>query len=177
MKKYILLLTVFLILGSITLYAQKYEAVKLGKVDLYINSQTNLGGSNRAYVQIQLPNNTVSWTYSFTTTTNQNSPIFDLTKYAANYISGGISNAVLNFTGVPKGEVPCNVYLLDANNINPFLNYQRFTYYNSGTNLNYLYGTFNNTWPNQGLFYLGLENPGYFNGIYVSIEIVAIVKR
>jgi len=169
--------------------SSKYQPVTLQTpIDFFVNSGSNAdwkGGKSRVALPIMLPENTVSWYYSFGAT--RNSDAVQATKSTMK-LFGQLTNLV-DKTGMlsfgiealtaPPGADYCDIYLLDENSRDPFLNkeagWQGFA---EGSRENLMSGIVQvRKCCTSKNFYLGIKNPSYTYGIAVMIEVVAIVEK
>jgi len=145
-------------------------------------ANASMGGKSRTVIPIVLPVNTVSWYYSFSTSSGVNGlQLFtQLSSLAAGPL--GITKNLISNIKVPQGNSGVDAYLLDQPNSDLFiqkvdLNGGTFSYYREGlvTNTNQAVVPIYNAL--QGTYYLGLRNPSTFSGIKITIEVVAIVQE
>ena len=99
---------------------------------IYLNSKARLGGKNRIVVPIQLPANTVSWTYSFSAVITNNAgrklqgsglemQIARLIADGAlNIIGAGVVTNVVGQLIKPTGSGVVDIYLTDAKGLKQF---------------------------------------------------------
>ncbi len=188
MIKYTSLLACLLII--IGLQAQPQKVRKLVQVmtqqNFYLNSggRALFGGKSRAFYEVTLPPNTVSWYYTFSTYPGQSpapqigllgqaSKLFDPTGLTADLVS-----AILR----PTGSHVCDVYLMNAINTTAFINKVdqnggRFQYFLSGSRENFRDGTVQVNDIVNGTLYLGFRNPSGVEGINIAFEVVAITEE
>lgn len=159
----------------------------INKENFYINSGSNAsfkGGKSRIIVPINLPDNTVEWYYKYSGTRSsdevskvkQSFNLFgELSKLIDNISPIGLTtNIAINQLSQPPGSDVCDIYLLDYNNINPFLEKTNFSYILQGTRENLNSGNVKIVNSKQNQLYLGIKNPDSFYGINVLLEVVAI---
>lgn len=155
---------------------------------LYINSGSNasLGsGKSRVDVAVNLPPNTIEWYYSFSTSTEaKGTKNLNLALQLGAMLLDptGITNSVISNVKVPQGSSIVDVYLLDFNNRNAFinkvdLNGGSYQYYPAQSTMNTMQGAIRVTGFNKGTYFLGLKNPKTFDGVNVTIEVTAIVRE
>lgn len=90
----------------------------------------------------------------------------------------GLLKTSLNMLTAPPGGDICNIYLFDSKYYNSFLNNGEFTYNITGSRLNYKSGIvqvkelYKNLNP-----IIGIKNPDGFNGVHVSLQVVAVVSK
>ena len=183
----------FLILFSLQFgFAQEYEVIRETKKiidsrDIYLNggARSQFGGKSRTYFQVDLPPNTVQWYYSFTTTEGQSGTNnINLAVQLAGMLSDptGLTSSTLSAIKVPEGVATADVYLLDQNNMNLFI--QKVDA-NGGSFLQYPEGMVENTKQavvkiddiKWGTWYLGIKNPSSVNAININFEVVAITEN
>jgi len=159
----------------------------------YINSGSNAafkGGKSRISVPVNLPVNTVKWYYKVAATRSQADIdkasasvdlLVDLTRIAARMTLQSSFAADVLGKGVealtqPTGSSYCDVYLLDTQNIEAFLNKENFSHFREATRENIQAGAVKVPVFKPGqLYYLGIRNPDSTVGESVSVEIGAIV--
>lgn len=182
--------TTFTVVEEKRKVTSKYEPFNLHTpIDFFVNSGSNatlMGGKSRIDIPIILPENTVSWYYSFSATRNKDAvektkstmKLFsELTRLID--VSGGLALGI-NALTQPPGADYCDIYLLDADNREHFLNKtdDKMRYFSEGTRLNLMSGNVHirNCCKNS-TYFLGIKNPSKTYGIAVIIEIVAIIEK
>ncbi|MFC4633582.1 hypothetical protein ACFO3O_06665 [Dokdonia ponticola] len=174
------------------LFGQQADIIKepieiISTRSVYLNSgfASNLGGGvSRTYIKVDLPPNTIKWYYSFTTSTDKSaSQNLNLIAQLASlyYDPSGLSSNNLPYLEVPTGVCGIDVYLLDQENVSPFLDKEDLI---DGGYSYYLEGTINNTKQAvveideviANTLYLGLKNPDGFTGVNIILEVVAITE-
>jgi len=151
--------------------------------EFFINSEvhsTLQGGKSRILVPINLPENTVKWYFKFTasreesevTKTGGSLNLFSELSYAIDQ-TGIVSMGIDQLTQPPGSHI-CDIYLLDHENISPFLAKEPFSYFLEGSRENYKSGVVEISSWSPGLQYLGIKNPDDFYGILVTIDVAAI---
>ncbi|MEZ4802050.1 MAG: hypothetical protein R2797_04700 [Gelidibacter sp.] len=190
MKKYRLTILIVLLISKLG-FTQEYEIIRETKTiietrDMYLNGGANasLGGKSRTYIKIDLPPNTVQWYYSFNTTPGQSGSsnlnlALQLSARIADptFLTSGLSSGIK----VPEGVAKADVYLLNFDNLNLFiqkadLNGQRFRHYPEGLAENTKQAVVKIDDIKTGTWYLGIKNPSTFSGINLNIEVVAITE-
>lgn len=180
--------TTFTVVEEKRKVSSKYEPVTLQTpIEFYINSGSNAdNGKTRVALPIMLPENTVSWYYSFGATRNSN----DVQSTKSTMKLLGQLTKLIDKTGIlsfgidaltsPPGADYCDIYLLDENNRAPFLNKQdgNWKSFNEGSRQNLMSGIVQvrNCCTSKN-FHLGIKNPSFRYGIAVMIEVVAIVEK
>ncbi len=177
-----------LLMSAFTVSGQTFERKAVSVVSqrsIYLNGGVNasFGGKSRTTIPITLPENTVSWYYSFSTTPGQSGAqnLNLLAQLAALAIDPtGLTSDIVSLIKIPSGSAIIEAYLMDQENSDAFL---RKVDLNGGTYSFYREGTLTNTkhavvpinnFP-QGTHYLGLKNPSEIDGVNIYLEVVAIV--
>jgi len=162
----------------------------------YMNSKTRIGGKSRNTVKIDLPENTIQWFYTYTTTLNVADPNetkknielgAQLTNLIANNILGGgtlsLTSNLINQIVKPTGASIIDVYLTNLDGYNSFnqkdllglwVNYKPASYA-EGSRENALDGVVQIDDVTNGTVYLCFKNPSATEGIMVTLEVSAIV--
>lgn len=160
---------------------------------LYVNSGSNAtwkGGKSRVLVPVTLPANTVEWVYRVSASRSQqdidnvqeNFQLFaELTKLTlklsgAGLVAGKAAGIAIDQLAMPPGSDYCDVFLLDYNNIANFeaKNDEGWKHYLQGTRQNIKSGNVKVDCCKEGQYYLGIRNPDTYNGVIISIEVIAI---
>lgn len=169
----------FFIIPLISIYSQNYEIVKVVSEQIYtINGGLNsaFGGKSRLLVPVKLPKNTIQWYYAFSANKSKNgiSQAKAFTSLASIKDRSGMLEKTINESLNNLGDAVCDIYVLDKNNSEYFINKNGFYPIQSTENLKKglvkLDKTFNN-------IYLGLKNPNKYIGVHITIEVFAIVKK
>lgn len=156
------------------------------KQNFYINSATNIGGQTRVTLPLDLPNNTVEWFYTFSCSREESeikdasdriNLLGDLTSLLATPVGGEVVQLTANMISKPPGANQCDIYLINDENVTPFLNKYQFSWYPDGTRENYKSGVVQLTDLNLDNLYIGISNEDMMHGIHVVIEVVAITKE
>ena len=181
MKK-VLLLQVLLLL-TCNCFSQNLKTITLIEQRAYSlngGARSYMGGVSRATIKIDLPKNTRSWYYSFTT-----SPGVDGTKLlklglqvSATVASVGLA-AAASAIDVPSGSGSVDVIVLPTEYEDAFMNkednkwrmYQDVSLQNAKQAVQSIASNYGNS------FYLGLRNPSAMSGINIMIEVVAVVEE
>lgn len=164
-----------------------YETVELPVQNFYINSTSNetwKGGSSKTVYPVELPEGTVEWYYEFSASRDKaelqaNTEQFTLAAQLTSLVDKtGILKATVNMLTTPPGGDVCNVYLFDGKYYNLFLSDGDWRHYPTGSRLNYKSGIV----QVRGLStinrpMIGIKNPDGYNGIHVSLQVVAIVSK
>lgn len=162
-------------------YIRTYKVVNvLTPQKYYINNPLRFGGKHKIILPITLPENTVSWYYTFAASREQAdiqqtqeslSLLSDLTKLVD---QSKMSSVAMNMLITPTGANVCDVYVLDYENQSKFMSDEAFSYKLSGSRLNYASGTVNVDRFHGNQHYIGVENPTTMYGIHFTIEVVAV---
>jgi tetratricopeptide (TPR) repeat protein len=155
--------------------------------NIYLNggARSSVGGKSRINIKIDLPPNTVSWYYEFTTQPGEGgTATLNLALQLSSLMAdpSGITKAVASQINVPPGSASADVYLLDQKNVDLFMqkadqNGGSFTYYREGNALNTRQGVIEIDEITTGTHYIGIINPSMWDGLNVFVEVVAIVKE
>lgn len=152
----------------------------------YLNGGTRatFGGKSRTWFNISLPQNTVEWYYSFTTTKGENSKatIGLLSQLTRLYDPTGMTAIATNAILTPSGAGVCDIYLMDRKNADAFSekvdNWGGTYYYQvTGSRENFKNGTVQIKDILTGNWCLGFKNPSSTEGISITFEVVAIVEE
>jgi antitoxin component YwqK of YwqJK toxin-antitoxin module/uncharacterized membrane protein len=163
-----------------------YETVSLPVQNFYINSTSNetwKGGNSKVVYPVQLPEGTVEWYYEFTASRDKvqaeaNTRKFSLASQLSSLIDKtGLLSATVNMFTAPPGGNDCNVYLLDRKNYDPFINGQPFNYNIAGSRQNYSSGIVQVRGLVDRAPMIGVKNPDGYNGINVSVQVVAVISK
>lgn len=188
MKK-LYLLAIAILIGT-SLHAQSYsreitaqQVISERLISLNGGMRAALEGTSRTTIPIRLPKGTVSWYYSFSTSpagsgTQNLQLLMQLT--AAAIDPSHLGSAALSELSIPPGSAAVDIYLLDQDNVTPFLqkadnNGGNFYYKRNGT----VTATKQGIVPVSlvsGPLYLGIKNPSVLDGVDITIEVVALVS-
>ncbi|MEQ8359633.1 MAG: hypothetical protein RH860_09120 [Cytophagales bacterium] len=165
-----------------------YEPVSIIKPSEFtINGGFNAkvqGGKSRIIIPLQFPPNTTQWYIEYSAWRNPE----EIMKVRENYslFSGilglmGPEGKVINFAveslSQPPGSDICDLYLLNNQNVQPFLDKLEFSSIGAGTRLNFKSGIIEVKCCTDQEYYLGILNPASLDGIEVLVEVVAIVQK
>lgn len=183
MKKLIALLIACSIGNALWAQSKLRVVPLLAEQSRYLKGESHAapGTVSRVCLKVNLPRNTVSWYYTFTTTSNKGE------KTAPINLAGQLRK-VLDSTGktefhidtifVPAGSAPVDAYLLqttdDANKFRR--NEDDMLYDVTDTRKNSMYETVPVNDVLEGACYIGLRNPGA-KGVNIAIEVTAIVSE
>lgn len=183
-KKYILtiLLSIITQFGFSQNFELKKETIKLidGR-DIYLNGGMNahFGGKSRTYIKVDLPPNTIHWYYSFTTFEGQSGAAnLNLAIQLSGMLAdpSGLTSNTISAINIPEGVASADFYLLDQENLQPFLSKVEFRHYPEGMAENTKQAVVKIDDIRSGSWYLGIKNPSTLNGIHMNLEIVAITE-
>jgi hypothetical protein len=157
---------------------------------LWVNSGSNAtfgGGKSRLLIPVSFPPGTVEWFYRFAASRNP----ADIEKVHKNFqLLGELAQLLLPGAGaltskaisvgvdqltMPPGADYCDIYLLDPNNAQGFVNKtDGWRPMSQGMRENLMSGNVKGDCCLQGQYYLGIKNPAALDGINVSVEVIAI---
>lgn len=147
--------------------------------------KSSVGGVSRIQIPITLPPNTVKWMYSFTTAKGESgreylNTFVQLTAMLTD--KTGLAGTASSKVKIPPGAERVDVYLLSPENVQAFVekwdrNGGTFNYYRDQSIISSKHGTVEVIGLNKGSFHLGLNNPSTLDGIYIDIEVVAVVEE
>jgi len=154
----------------------------ISKRDLYINGglRSEFGGKSRVYIKLDLPPNTIEWYYAFSTSLGKSgTKNLDLAIQLTGLLNDptGITSNIVSEIEIPKGEASADVYLIDTNNLDPFLKKTSFKYFPEGMVENTKQAVVKIDDIKSGTWYLGIKNPSSLNAINFSIEVIAIIEN
>ncbi len=154
------------------------------------NKESFSGQKSTTTIPIEIPNNTVEWYYSFTTSGSAISAnnlklaaqlivlLASKTNIAGTAISAtGLTDKAINSITVPEGSHAVDIYLFDATNCNNFRTGIQANAIPSGTVETTKNAKVKIKNPISGTYYLGLNNPASMYAVDINIEVVAIVKE
>lgn len=181
MKK---LLLILLILSEISCLAQSLKAVTLvPQRTYYLNGglRASSGGISRETIKIELPPNTKSWYYSFSTAPGADgTELLNLgIQLSAKIYGGPVVASLASSIKVPKGSGSADVFILTPTSRDAFLRkednnwkyYKDISVQNTLQAVQYIGENYGST------FYIGLRNPSTLTGIAIYIEVVALVEE
>lgn len=192
-----LLVTALLSFLIINIYAQSYntvyEVVNLSpESSFYLDSKISIG-KKRTSMKIDLPENTVEWYYVFTTKLNKNDArnktglISELVKVVSKVnVLTTIAVETLEEVLKPNGAGIAHVYLTDYNGYKEFTAKDPFGIplfskprnpYLEGSRENQKDGIIKINDVTQGTVYFCFKNPSPTEGVFISLEIAAIVTK
>lgn len=182
----------FLSILSLNCYGQtvktkQYIKTIIQQRSVYLNggARASLGGKSRTTIKIDLPTNTKSWYYSFSTTPGESGTknlnlALQLSSLALD--PSGLTKSALSNVEVPSGSGSIDVYVFDQANSDLFLqkvdnNGGTFYFKREGTVANTKQAVVDIDDFIEGTFYIGLKNPSSFEGINIFIEVVALIEE
>ncbi|MBO0936592.1 hypothetical protein J2I47_08565 [Fibrella sp. HMF5335] len=188
------ILSLFLI--STSSIAQNHEVVQvLQPQQFYLNggNRAMMGGKSRVAIAVTLPQNTVEWYYTFSAFHSpeqaaQASQQYSLFSNLVNTLDQvGIASLSTKLMR-PTGAEVCDVFLLPENERLHFINKDDnsllgsgsgFRWYDIASRQNFVSGVVPVKQANlqEGIFYLGIRNPSAMSGIYINIEVNAVVRK
>ncbi len=182
MRVFISLCIVLFLSLSIT-FAQTLKAVEVVAEQTIVLA--TLGKDTRNDIPIVLPANTVEWYYAFTTSTNaRGTGVLNLLVQIGALLArtrNKTAGDMLSRIEIPKGSSRVDIYLLDYNNKKAFRKKTdlwggRFYSYERSSITSYNSGKIKVASPKSGTLYLGLKHGGGHDSVYLTIEVIAIVK-
>lgn len=198
MKRIVLVFIALSFCLSMT-FAQVYETVEevvpvLKQQTFYLNSSTRIGGKPRNAIKVTLPENTQEWYYVFTTSKRENSgEELKLYKQVVDFVGKGLlkTNVVGMATSAayrivrPTGAGVVDVYLTDAAGRDQFFETswniysyeQPETIIEDGSRTNTRDATLVIQPSDSREAYICFKNPSSIEGIYVTLEAVALVSK
>jgi len=191
MKKVISILTILFFLKISSSIAQNYNTILtvepvMTAQSFYLNggNRATFGGVSRTYYKVDLPENTVEWYYSVSTSPNEgSSESLNLTSQLTKLVDPtGLSTLAVSAIMTPTGSGVIDIYLCDRTNIDKFIEKVdnwggSYSYIISGSRINFKQGTIQVKDILSGSWYLGFKNPSATTGINITIEVTAIVKE
>jgi hypothetical protein len=182
----ILLFALFIDVKAQVSHTRKEFKTLVQTRSIYLNggARAAFGGKSRISIPIYLPENTISWYYSFTTSPGESgiANLNLLTQLSALTLGpAGLSRSLLSSLEIPPGSGSVDIYLLDSKNEKLFLskadqNGSTFSYFQEGSVENTRDGIVDITHNISGTRYIGLRNPSMMDAVNVSIEVVALVE-
>lgn len=180
-------------------YVTENEVIPLKENhSFYLNSKTRVGGKTRNTIKIDLPKNTVQWFYTFTTTLNEsNKTSIEESINLSGQLMQLISSSAINTSGVtlpakaiyqiikPTGVGVIDAYLVDQSGYRDFYKkdalgmwlYPKPGFYAEGTVENQKDASVVIDDLTEGSVYLCFKNPSPMEGVWVTVEIAAVVAK
>ncbi len=182
-------LTFFLLFGLAS-FGQTYTTVLKPKsvvsdrlISLNGGLRASTGGKSRTIIQVNLPQGTTEWYYSFSTNpagsgTKNLQLLMQVTAAVADPTK--ISSFALSNIEIPSGSKTVDVYLLDQRNADAFINKVdnnggTFYFSREGSVTATRQGSVKVSQVSNNPMYIGIKNPSSLEGVDVTIEVVAIV--
>lgn len=171
---------------TLTLFSQRtvkervaVQLIAPQKVYLNGGARAALGGQSRTWFQVILPENTVEWFYAFSTGQSSSNIGFysQLTQLNDPRGKSAIPSEALY---IPQGSGTCDVFLLDRANADAFyskVDLSGGSYFVQNQKMNFRSGFVRINHLLNGDWYIGLRNPSTYEGVYISLEAVAIVEQ
>jgi hypothetical protein len=148
-------------------------------------ANASLGGKSRTSIKVDLPLGTKEWYYSFTTRPGPSGTALlnlALQLGSASIKSLAVTGISTSDIKIPDGTGIIDALVLDADNNNLFLNKVDLA---GGSYFMLPEGKVDNTKQavvkiddvTSGTWYLGLRNPSNLGGVYIRLEVVALVEE
>lgn len=173
MNTFLKLFIVFSLQFKITYGQQKERAVEIQKQSFYLTTT-----SSRAYIPVNIPNNTIKWFIAFTSEAdNTPSPINLLAQISTKLFDRtGISSEIANSLTTPNGSANCDIMLADIENRRIFMSgSDGYSFYDNVSRSNLTNGVITVDDKYKGDYQILIYNPSYTTSANVSVEITAIV--
>ncbi|MFL0109079.1 hypothetical protein [Tenacibaculum maritimum] len=184
------LLLLSLILFNCAIFSQEikresYQIIKPRNIYLNGGMRSSFGGKSRINIKIDLPEGTERWYYSFSTSKGKSgTKNLQLAVQLSSALldPSGFTSNMMSSMDVPRGSNAIDVYLCDRKNIDLF---RSKVDNNGGTYFFISEGSVENTKQavveindvTTSTWYLGLKNPSSLEGVNITIEVVAIVRK
>ncbi len=151
---------------------------------IYLNggARASLGGKSRTAIQINLPTNTKSWYYSFSTSPGESGVAnLNLALQLTAMATYGLSTVAASKINVPPGSASIDACLMDQANADLFIRKVdidggQYRIFREGLIENTKQGVIEIKEINQGTVYIGLKNPSTLEGVNIIIEVAAVVE-
>ncbi len=149
---------------------------------IYLNggARSAVGGKSRTTIKIDLPANTKSWYYSFSTTPDESGTrTLNLALQLSSLLvdQTGLSKNVISNIQIPPGSGSIDVFILNQVNADLFIDKEAFSYLREGFVENTRQAVVDIDDVTNGTCYVGIKNPSEFNGINIFIEVAAIIEN
>jgi len=155
--------------------------------DIYLNCgvKSTQQGLKKSLIKIKLPENTKTWYYSFSTSTESNQgKKLNLKKQLSSLLadSSGLTKADNTKIIVPAGADSIDIFILDKQNSELFLKSSgndegKYYFFRDGTVFNKSEAFMDIERFAKGTFYMGLKNASSWNGVYIHIEVVILYEK
>ncbi|OFX61462.1 MAG: hypothetical protein A2046_00075 [Bacteroidetes bacterium GWA2_30_7] len=166
------------------MFAQTYKTVTIVEQttkSLNGGTRSYLGGVSRIPIRVDLPANTVSWYYSFSTSpAGGGTQMLNLAvQIGASIYAGPLGAAATKNLKVPSGSGSLDVWVIPTDCRDNFVakNDDKLSWYQDISCINTKQSVQLVSAPLSGSYYLGLRNPSSLEGIDVTIEVVAVVEE
>lgn len=166
----------FLFVSPILLAQENQQSlVSIQKNITYtLASSISLTGKSRVVLPITLPENTIAWFYQISATKGSENPLNLLLQLSRLTDPTGLTADITSKILTPKGDVNCNVFVLNQEFKDAFLAGKQFSYSLEGSVTSIQQATMQLSKYPYGTYYIGLDNPN-INSIIISIEVAAFV--
>jgi uncharacterized membrane protein len=163
----------------------RYQVVSFPPEKYYLSSASEValkGGKSRFLYSAYLPKNTVEWYYQFSSSVNEKEVVAEQSQFQ---LIDLLKKQTGNTTNLPSlevrkggnGEGSCTIYLMDQSNADAFLKESQWTYFVSGSSMELKSGIMQVKEFTPEKLFLALENPDQYKGVYVSVQVVAVVMN
>lgn len=160
---------------------ESYKTVAVIPPTVYYLQANTPDANPRISVPVQLPDFTSEWYYTYTTTTDKKkaetlkSSLQLSETLKQKIIQAGGTSFTADSISAPEGSDSCRIYLLDQSNRQMFDDHANFRHFKEGTRENKTFGVVKIKIANFPNSYLGIRNLNPNSGIYVALEVVAII--
>jgi hypothetical protein len=174
MKRKLLFLILILLFVD-CIYGQRYQerGLSLTHTVVHLDAKSNFltRGKYRTVFEVIDLQNATQWFYAFSIRSNDANEIkINLRGYIGSHLGQSIS---LTGLSLPIGKDYCNVYLMDKENSEKFMQNKRFFYINAYSFMNVSEGKIGIRREIEN-YYIGVENPNKVWGFDVVMEAVAV---
>lgn len=183
MKKLVVAISACCVLNALSAQSKLKVVPLMAEQAHYLKGESHAtpGTVSRTCLRVTLPPNTVTWYYTFTTTSNKGektAPIRLAEQLRKVLDTTGKTEFHIDTVLVPAGKQPIDIYLFQTtDDANKFKRNENDMLYNvSATRKNTMYETVIVNEVLHGTCYIGLRDPGA-KGANVSIEAAAIVRE
>lgn len=179
MKK---IFTLSLILISFTVFSQTYKAITLNETTkvLHSGALSMAGATSRVIIPVSLPNNTVEWYYSYTTSANNSSTqTLNFAMEIGAKIVGGPIGGAAKAISIPEGsgEVDIWVFTEESRYAFEYKNDYNVKYFPNLSETSSTQGTKPISSPLTGNYLIGIKNPSPTAKVAITIQVVAVIKE
>lgn len=183
-----ILISILAFVLTLTVFSQEtiktYETVTLvPETTKTLNSggRSWIGGVSRVPIRVDLPENTVEWYYSFTTSAGASgTSLLNLAVQVGAYATNGpLGSAVAKQVKIPPGSATVDVWLIPLECKADFeaKNDDKVRWYPDQSEINTKQSVKPVSNLLTGSYYLGLRNPSGLDAVTITIEVVAIVEK